>query len=59
MKLNFNGIITPCYFIRTLTWCQSKATHVENSLPHSRFLLVKLVNLDSSLIIYYLLLHHR
>ena len=59
LKLNSDGITSPCYFTRITTWCQSKATHVKDSLPRSRFMLVILVNIYKSLITCYLLLHNR
>ena len=58
LKLDSDAITTPCHFIRITTWCQSKATHIEDSYLQSRFMLVLPVNVYKSLIICYLLLHH-
>ena len=58
LKLNFDGITSPCYFMRIPTWCQSKATEVEDSKLQSRFMLVVPVNIYESLTICYLLLHY-
>ena len=58
LKLNCHGSTTPCYFKRMTTQCQSKTTHAEDSQLHSRFMWVVLINIYTSLIICYLLLHH-